>query len=99
AQAAIRLADRAARGGGTQTDAAAQTGTARRARRCRGAQFLDAGRRSAAERRVSGKADVRLSDEQRLDWLRLIRSDNVGPRTFRALINHFGGARGARGAA
>jgi DNA processing protein len=29
---------------------------------------------------------VRLSDEQRLDWLRLIRSDNVGPRTFRALI-------------
>jgi DNA processing protein len=23
---------------------------------------------------------VRLSEEQRLDWLRLIRSDNVGPR-------------------
>jgi DNA processing protein len=41
---------------------------------------------------VSGKAGVRLTDEQRLDWLRLIRSDNVGPRTFRALINHFGGA-------
>jgi DNA processing protein len=38
---------------------------------------------------------VRLSDEQRLDWLRLIRSDNVGPRTFRALINHYGGARAA----
>ncbi len=38
---------------------------------------------------------VRLSDEQRLDWLRLIRSDNVGPRTFRALINHYGGARSA----
>jgi DNA processing protein len=37
----------------------------------------------------------RLSDEQRLDWLRLIRSQNVGPRTFRALINHFGGARAA----
>jgi DNA processing protein len=44
---------------------------------------------------VSGAASVRLSDEQRLDWLRLIRSDNVGPRTFRALINHFGGARAA----
>jgi DNA processing protein len=44
---------------------------------------------------VSGKAGVRLTDEQRLDWLRLIRSDNVGPRTFRALINHFGGARAA----
>src|SRR5262249_3841518 len=41
---------------------------------------------------------VRLNDEQRLDWLRLIRSDNVGPRTFRALINHRGGARGARAA-
>ena len=38
---------------------------------------------------------VRLSDEQRLDWLRLIRSDNVGPRTFRTLINHYGGARAA----
>ncbi len=39
--------------------------------------------------------DVTLSDEQRLDWLRLIRSDNVGPRTFRELINHFGGAAAA----
>ena len=38
---------------------------------------------------------VRLTDEQRIDWLRLIRSDNVGPRTFRELINHFGGARAA----
>jgi DNA processing protein len=38
---------------------------------------------------------VRLTDEQRLDWLRLIRSDNVGPRTFRDLVNHFGGARAA----
>lgn len=38
---------------------------------------------------------VRLSDEQRIDWLRLIRSQNIGPRTFRTLINHFGGARGA----
>jgi DNA processing protein len=38
---------------------------------------------------------VRLTDEQRLDWLQLIRSENVGPRTFRALINHCGGARAA----
>jgi len=38
---------------------------------------------------------ARLSDEQRLDWLRLIRSDNVGPRTFRALIDHCGNARTA----
>lgn len=36
-----------------------------------------------------------LTDEQRLDWLRLIRSENVGPRTFRALINQYGGAAGA----
>jgi len=38
---------------------------------------------------------VRLTDEQRLDWLRLIRSENVGPRTFRTLINHYGGAGAA----
>ena len=36
-----------------------------------------------------------LTDEQRLDWLRLIRSERVGPRTFRALVNQFGGARAA----
>jgi DNA processing protein len=33
-----------------------------------------------------------LSDEQRLDWLRLIRCDNVGPRTFCALVGHYGNA-------
>jgi DNA processing protein len=38
---------------------------------------------------------ARLSDDQRFDWLRLIRSENVGPRTFRALINNCGGARAA----
>jgi DNA processing protein len=36
-----------------------------------------------------------LTDEQRLDWLRLIRSENVGPRTFRALVNQYGGAAAA----
>ena len=36
-----------------------------------------------------------LTDDQRIDWLRLIRSDNVGPRTFRSLVNHFGSARAA----
>jgi DNA processing protein len=36
-----------------------------------------------------------LTDEQKLDWLRLIRSDNVGPRTFRELINRDGGADAA----
>jgi DNA processing protein len=38
---------------------------------------------------------VRLSDDERLDWLRLIRSDNIGPRTFRELIDHFGNAGAA----
>ena len=36
-----------------------------------------------------------LTDAERIDWLRLIRSDNVGPRTFRSLLNHFGSARAA----
>jgi DNA processing protein len=45
---------------------------------------------------VSENTDgVRLTDDQRVDWLRLIRSSNVGPRTFRALVNHFGGAGAA----
>jgi len=34
---------------------------------------------------------VRLSEEQRLDWLCLIRSDNVGPRTFHDLVGYYGG--------
>lgn len=41
------------------------------------------------------KRSVVLTAEQRLDWLRLIRSENVGPRTFRMLVNHYGGARAA----
>lgn len=41
-----------------------------------------------------GKGEL-LSPQQRLDWLRLIRTENVGPRTFRALINQFGGATAA----
>lgn len=35
---------------------------------------------------------IRLTDRQRIDWLRLARSENVGPRTFRELINLYGGA-------
>ncbi len=40
-------------------------------------------------------ATGRLSPRQRLAWLRLIRSENVGPATFRALVNQFGGAEAA----
>ncbi|MDR3373872.1 MAG: DNA-processing protein DprA [Ancalomicrobiaceae bacterium] len=39
-----------------------------------------------------GLPGVTLSDAQRRAWLRLIRSENVGPVTFRALVNHFGSA-------
>lgn len=42
-----------------------------------------------------GRRGVVLTDRQRLSWLRLIRSDNVGPATFRDLINHFGSADAA----
>src|SRR5712672_1653014 len=38
-----------------------------------------------------------LTDADRIDRLRLIRSDNIGPRTFRSLIQHFGNARTALG--
>jgi DNA processing protein len=38
---------------------------------------------------------VRLTDEQRLNWLQLIRSENVGPRTFRLLFDHYGSAKRA----
>jgi DNA processing protein len=40
-------------------------------------------------------SSTNLTDAQRIDWLRLIRSDNVGPRTFRSMIHHFGSARTA----
>ena len=36
-----------------------------------------------------------LDDAQRLDWLRLSRSENVGPVLFYQLVNRFGGAAAA----
>ncbi|MBO0344736.1 DNA-processing protein DprA [Roseibium limicola] len=38
---------------------------------------------------------LKLNEVQRLAWLRLIRSENVGPATFRDLLNHFGSAETA----
>jgi DNA processing protein len=38
---------------------------------------------------------VTLTDAERLNRLRLIRSDNVGPRTFNSMLHHFGNARAA----
>ncbi len=36
-----------------------------------------------------------LSDDERFDWLRLIRSENISPITFFRLLHHFGNARAA----
>lgn len=36
-----------------------------------------------------------LSEQQKRDWLALMRTDNVGPSTFRKLINRFGSAGAA----
>jgi DNA processing protein len=41
---------------------------------------------------LSSEAAIRLSDDQLIAWLRLIRTDGVGPRTFVSLLNHYGGA-------
>ena len=41
------------------------------------------------------RASARLNHQQRVAWLRLIRTENVGPTTFRALVNEFGGAEAA----
>ena len=38
------------------------------------------------------KTGIALTDKQRIAWLRLIRTENVGPATFRDLINHCGSA-------
>ncbi len=35
---------------------------------------------------------IQLTEAQRFDWLRLIRCEGVGPRTFLSLINYYGGA-------
>ncbi len=44
---------------------------------------------------LAPKHGIRLTDEQRLSWLQLVRSENVGPVSFRELINHFGTASAA----
>ncbi len=43
----------------------------------------------------AGRTGVALTERQKISWLRLIRSDNVGPIAFRDLINHFGTAENA----
>ena len=43
----------------------------------------------------AGRTGIALTEKQRIAWLRLIRSDNVGPSTFRDLIQHYGSAEAA----
>jgi DNA processing protein len=47
--------------------------------------------KTAAKQQGAG----RLNHHQRIAWLRLIKSENVGPATFRVLVNEFGGAEAA----
>lgn len=44
---------------------------------------------------ASKNVGPRLSDRQRIAWLRLIRTPNVGPASFRSLVNRFGSAETA----
>lgn len=46
-------------------------------------------------RQQEPSGSLRLTRTQRLAWLRLIRSENVGPATFRDLVNHYGTAENA----
>ncbi len=36
-----------------------------------------------------------LTEDERINWLRLTRSENVGPITFFELLRHYGTAGGA----
>ena len=38
---------------------------------------------------------IQLTEQQRFDWLRLIRTESVGPRAFSSLMSRFGGAGAA----
>jgi len=57
---------------------------------------LSSGERSITSQNFShaddNSSNIELTDAQRLDWLQLIRSENVGPATFGDLIRHFGTA-------
>src|SRR3977135_4659313 len=69
------------------------------ARRARLAPNRQPGREQRSEARTrltpAPLPQAPLDAAQRLACLRLIRSDNVGPVTFRELINHFGGTEPA----
>ena len=43
----------------------------------------------------AARPDFSLSEDQKRDWLRLIRTEGIGPRLFQTLVNRFGGASAA----
>jgi DNA processing protein len=58
------------------------------------ARLADA-RQGALDLAGRRRTGIALTDAQRRDWLRLIRTEGIGPRTFRQLVNRFGGAAAA----
>src|SRR5258707_14061295 len=50
---------------------------------------------SPSEKAERALAQRELAPQERLDWLRLSRSDTVGPVTFYALLRRFGSAGAA----
>jgi DNA processing protein len=48
-----------------------------------------------AQRDGAGSAASAFTDDEKRDWLRLIRTENIGPTTFQQLIAHFGTAAAA----
>lgn len=44
---------------------------------------------------AGGRDNMILTPAQRIAWLRLVRTDNIGPVTFRQLLNRFGSAEAA----
>ncbi len=58
-------------------------------------QYRPAARRDRRQDRPEEMKARRLGDEEKLDWLQLIRCENIGPRTFRALIQRYGDAGAA----
>jgi DNA processing protein len=61
--------------------------------------WREARRRALASGKSKGqpkqKSAARLNHHQRVAWLRLIRSETVGPAPFRGLVNEVGGAEAA----
>src|SRR5215469_9714547 len=54
--------------------------------------------RRAGSRSVNAEATLasrELDPQERLDWLRLCRTETIGPVSFYALLRRFGSARGA----